>query len=230
MSIMIESRRSRWVSPSTGGCVGHGYCRYVSNRPPTSGTPRKRGPKSLLGERPRDRIHDAALVLFERNGIRATNMDDVARELGVSRPTVYYYYATKEDLLQEVVARQAESILTELHHKLTKTGLARVAEAAYLGLAASLDNAFVRPMIEGTAAPLTGTALETPVVLALQRAFWIPLLEKTREVRTDRPLDELVEWIVFIQFSLATTGLAVGMTREEMRQRIEAYLIPALRG
>jgi AcrR family transcriptional regulator len=200
---------------------------------PTSAARRKRGPKSVLGDQPRDRIHDVALAVFERNGISATSMDDVARELGVSRPTLYYYYSTKEELLLEVVARQAELILADLTHRLTKTGLARVAEAAYLGLLASLENTYVRLMIEGAAAPLTSTVLETPRVLELQRAFWIPLLQHTREhreLRSDRSLEEIMEWIIFTQFSLATTGIAFGMTRDQMRERIYTYLVPGLRG
>jgi AcrR family transcriptional regulator len=205
----------------------------VTSTPPPAAAPRKRGPKSVLGNQPRDRIHDVASDLFERNGITATSMDDVARELGVSRPTLYYYYSNKEELLLEVVARQAGLILAELPHRLTATGVARVAEAAYLGLLASLDNAYVRLMIDGAAASLTGIALETPRVLQLQRAFWIPLLQHTRDhhgLRSDRPLDEIMEWIIFTQFSLATAGVAFGMSRDQMREKIDAYLIPALRG
>jgi AcrR family transcriptional regulator len=212
---------------------GAATLQHVTSSPPSPATPRKRGPKPALGDQPRDRIHDVALMLFERNGISATSMDDVARELGVSRPTLYNYYSTKEDLLLEVVARQAAKILAELPHRLTRTGIGRIAEAAYLGLVASLDNKYVRPMLEDTATPLTGTALETPRVLELQKAFWIPLLQHAHDhhgLRSDRSLEDIMEWIIFIQFSLAATGPAFGMTRDQMRERIEAYLIPALHG
>ena len=195
--------------------------------------PRKRGPKSVLGEHPRDRIHDVALACFERKGISATSMDDVAGELGVSRPALYYYFSTKDELVLEVVARQGEAILVDLPHRLTATGLERVAEAAYLGLLASLDNPYVRLTIEAGAAPLTGTAMETPRMWEVQRRFWLPLLRHARDhhgLRTDRELDDIMEWIVFTQFSLATAGVAFGMSRELMRERIDAYLIPGLRG
>lgn len=194
---------------------------------------RKRGPKPLLGDNPRDRIHDVALACFERQGIRETSMDDVSRELGVSRPTLYHYYSTKDELLLEVVARQAGQILDGLPSRLTATGVERVAEAAYLGLLASLDNKYVRLMVDGAAAPLTGKAMESARVLELQRAFWLPLLEDTRDhhgLRTDRPLDEIMEWIVFLQFSLATAGVAFGMTRARMREQIDTYLVSSLRG
>ena len=50
----------------------------------------QRGPKPLLGDEPRDRIYEAALRCFDRTGIGKATMDGVAREAGVSRPTVYY--------------------------------------------------------------------------------------------------------------------------------------------
>jgi AcrR family transcriptional regulator len=205
----------------------------VPEGPTATESPRKRGPKSVLGDHPRNRIHDAALACFERQGIRATSMDDVASELGVSRPTLYYYFSTKEDLLLEVVARQAEAVLLDLPHRLTATGLERVAEAAYLGAVASLDNVYTRLLIEAAATPLTGNAMETPRVLDLQRAFWMPLLRHAREhcgLRTDRSLDDIMEWIIFFQFSLITNGVAFGMSHERMNELIAAYLIPALRG
>jgi AcrR family transcriptional regulator len=201
--------------------------------PPDGDAPKKRGPKPLLGEHPRDRIHDVALACFERQGIAATSMEDVAKELGVSRPTLYYYFSTKEELLLEVVARQAGAILDDLPHRLTATGLQRVAEAAYLGLLASLENKYVRMMVDGAAASLTGNSMETPRVLELQRGFWLPLLRHARDnhgLRIDRPLEDIMEWIIFLQFSLAASGSAFGMSEEKMRERIDAYLIPALRG
>lgn len=40
---------------------------------------------------------------FAKYGIRAVKMDDIARNLSISKRTVYELYATKEDLLCEVV-------------------------------------------------------------------------------------------------------------------------------
>ncbi|WP_236977823.1 MULTISPECIES: TetR/AcrR family transcriptional regulator [Mycobacterium] len=199
---------------------------------PASGH-RKRGPKSILGENPRDRIHDVALACFEQQGIAATSMDDVAGNLGVSRPTLYYYFSSKDELVLEVVARQGGAILRDLPHRLTATGLERIAEAAYLGLIASLDNPYARLTVEAGATSFTGAAMESPRMWELQRAFWLPLLEYAQgnsDLRGDRSLDEIMKLIVFTQFSLATAGIAFGMTREQMREIITTYLIPALRG
>src|ERR1700736_6620309 len=48
---------------------------------------------------PAARILSAADRLFYRDGIRAVGVDAVAAEAGVSKRTLYNYYATKDDLI-----------------------------------------------------------------------------------------------------------------------------------
>lgn len=45
----------------------------------------------------------AALQIFSEKGFAATKLDDVAREAGVSKGTLYLYFESKEVLLKEVV-------------------------------------------------------------------------------------------------------------------------------
>lgn len=47
----------------------------------------------------RQAIAQAALTLFEAKGFEATTMDEIAQAAGVSRPTVFNYYAHKDDIL-----------------------------------------------------------------------------------------------------------------------------------
>jgi AcrR family transcriptional regulator len=53
----------------------------------------------------RERILAAAERCIDRHGIRKTTMDDIASELGVSRPNVYRYFADRDDLLVELITR-----------------------------------------------------------------------------------------------------------------------------
>jgi AcrR family transcriptional regulator len=46
---------------------------------------------------------DAALQLFVERGFAATRMEEVAALAGVSKGTLYLYYASKEDLLKAVI-------------------------------------------------------------------------------------------------------------------------------
>lgn len=51
----------------------------------------------------RERIIDAATQLFQAQGVKQVRMDDVARELSISKKTLYELFADKEELLLEVV-------------------------------------------------------------------------------------------------------------------------------
>lgn len=48
---------------------------------------------------PKDRILEGTNELFMQYGIRSVTMDDIARHLGISKKTIYQYYADKKDLV-----------------------------------------------------------------------------------------------------------------------------------
>jgi AcrR family transcriptional regulator len=50
-------------------------------------------------------IIDAALELFRSNGYEATTMRAIAQRAGVSTGNAYYYFSSKEELIQEFYAR-----------------------------------------------------------------------------------------------------------------------------
>lgn len=51
----------------------------------------------------RERILDAATTAFGGRGYRATSLDDLARDLGVAKQTILYWFASKEALLEAVL-------------------------------------------------------------------------------------------------------------------------------
>ena len=62
-------------------------------------------PEPSTTDETRDRILDAAVNLFLEFGYRRTTIETVARRLGVSRVTVYRYFADKTALFQAVLLR-----------------------------------------------------------------------------------------------------------------------------
>ncbi len=48
---------------------------------------------------PRTRVLATAFDLFARYGVKSISMDDIARELGMSKRTLYVHFADKEELL-----------------------------------------------------------------------------------------------------------------------------------
>ena len=50
---------------------------------------------------PRHSILTRAMELFQRFGLRAVNMDDVSRELAMSKKTLYTFFSNKSDLVDQ---------------------------------------------------------------------------------------------------------------------------------
>ncbi|WP_245650383.1 TetR/AcrR family transcriptional regulator [Nocardia harenae] len=60
------------------------------------------------------RILDAALTRFHAVGVKKTTIEDVAREAGVDRVTVYRRMGSRDDLVQAVVSREVGTVLAEI--------------------------------------------------------------------------------------------------------------------
>ncbi len=52
---------------------------------------------------PKERIASKAEELFMQYGIRSVSMDDIANNLGMSKKTLYQYFADKDELVEAVV-------------------------------------------------------------------------------------------------------------------------------
>lgn len=60
----------------------------------------------------RQRIYDAAIAVFRRDGVAAARIDDIARAAGVSHGTFYFHFATKDEvLLQRMRAAETAAAL-----------------------------------------------------------------------------------------------------------------------
>jgi AcrR family transcriptional regulator len=68
----------------------------------------------------RERILAAAERCIDRHGIRKTTMDDVACEVGLSRPSVYRYFADRDDLLIELITRHAQALVVRAHKSIAR--------------------------------------------------------------------------------------------------------------
>ncbi|WP_286829853.1 MULTISPECIES: TetR/AcrR family transcriptional regulator [Kordiimonas] len=64
----------------------------------------------------KDELIDKALEIFYRDGFHATGMDKLVHETGISKTSMYKYFATKEDLILATLERRHEqftALLTE---------------------------------------------------------------------------------------------------------------------
>jgi len=58
----------------------------------------------------RQRIIDTAADLFQKRGYSSTTLDDVAKELGVSKAALYHYVSSKDELLSIIYAHTVKNI------------------------------------------------------------------------------------------------------------------------
>lgn len=56
----------------------------------------------------REKLLKGATELFMRYGLRSVSMDDIARQLGVSKKTIYQYFTDKDDMVATVVKSHME--------------------------------------------------------------------------------------------------------------------------
>lgn len=62
----------------------------------------------------KDRIVKAALNLFWRYGVKSVTMDDIAKDLGISKRTIYQHYPDKEAILKVVIQEELSSQQCEM--------------------------------------------------------------------------------------------------------------------
>ena len=71
------------------------------------------------GARTRARIVEAAAALIHAHGVASTTLEDVKAAAEVSGSQMYHYFPDKNELLQAVIAYQADSIVSRNKHALS---------------------------------------------------------------------------------------------------------------
>jgi AcrR family transcriptional regulator len=101
----------------------------------------------------RMQIISVAARLFVERGYRATSLQDVADVLGVTRPALYYYFTSKEELLYAILSFAQdinEHTTSEVFESTTETELrlARLIYAEVLGVTGEVDSPATPLMVD----------------------------------------------------------------------------------
>jgi AcrR family transcriptional regulator len=114
------------------------FKKYVDfSRPPADDlTMVKNEPITSKGEQTRQQIFQGALDLFREKGFDATTMQDVANRAGVAKGAAYYYFPSKEAIIQayyETIQADQERICADLfaQHKDLKSRLLAVMHSKF---------------------------------------------------------------------------------------------------
>lgn len=189
----------------------------------------------LLGPRgaaTRARILEASALCVRRWGIRRLSMNDVARQAGVSRRTVYMYFPDRDALVEAVLEAMAAALVQAIAPDVRRraTLAEQVAEAAvriHALLPAEAELGLGRRPGESVSAAMI--LVRCPRVVRAWLAFWRPLVEAARdrgEIRADIDVDTAAEWIMRMHVSLVTFPAQTfdAEDPEQVRRYVQAFV------
>ena len=79
-------------------------------------------PRPDVSQKRMAQILDAATVVFARSGVHQSSMDDIAREVGLSKGSLYVYFESKDDIIAAIQERLLNVDLDALQSILAAPG------------------------------------------------------------------------------------------------------------
>lgn len=191
------------------------------------------------GDRPSNaqRILEAAEKCFSLFGYQKTSMEDIAREAGLSRRSVYRHFPDKAALHLEVVTSRTAVYLEEVRDRTSRIdGLsAQIEEVARIMIRLIREDPISVAMQRVDPDSLARTVTtESRELLMMAMETIVPLIETARdrgETRADLDIRRAAEWIARIVFSLAATpSLSFDIADPDQTAAfLREFLVPGLR-
>lgn len=205
----INICREYWTIVDYDGCVA------TSRRRPVD-VPTK-------GERREAELLAAARRLVEAGSFDDASVADLAAEAGVSRPSFYFYFASKDQLLARLVSRVLEDIAASLSDGLadsTAPPTERLADAISRGvdvwwgsrevMRAALELAATDPAVYDRVLAALGPVNSMCVDLLIQHGT-VP------ESRSRQAATELVDTLALMNERVLAHAVRTATTREDLR-------------
>lgn len=176
-----------------------------------------------------ERILEAAAERLAAVGAEGLTISSVAETSGVSRPTVYAHFGTREQLMSAALQRTADRVLTRVTEQ--ARGAATAADYVVEVVLAARTEFRHQPALAPVAFPQRGTILFDgdvlgPRALAMTRSFLAPLLEF--DPRLAPQLDEIAETSIRFLLSLILFDSDNSRSDSRLREYLHRRLVPAL--
>ena len=178
----------------------------------------------------RKRIIDAALICIERNGPAETTLSVVADELGVTRRTIYRYFAGTDDLflaaaelaLNSFVAR-VEALTAELD---ASDQLIEV--VAYIIEQLPHEPQLALLLANDQSQQVSQRMLHTSVITRCRIILQHTHIDWAASGYDDAELDSLVEFLLRLIQSMVIAPRDPELTPEELRAFLRRWVTPAI--
>ncbi|TSD94167.1 TetR/AcrR family transcriptional regulator [Gordonia rubripertincta] len=184
-------------------------------------------------EEARKQIMVAAEKVFQRYGVSKTTMDDIGREAGVSRPTVYRYFGDRDTLISAIIERRSRMLFAKARKFLL--GKESFADQLVEGLIFLVERGRRDPLIRilvspehmQMAEPLVGAS---GLAARLTAEMWDPVIEQAMErgeIRRDLDKEKMAEWIALVQFILVGRLDLDRPDDPEHREMLRNFVLPS---
>jgi AcrR family transcriptional regulator len=179
----------------------------------------------------RKRIVDAAVHRIERCGPRHTSLSDIANDLGITRPTIYRYFASTEDLLAAAMEVALDGWTARIGD-MTKDmddAVDLLTEAVAFLIERLPDEPLLALLLETDRMRLVGRQMVMPTAIARSRI----MLENTR-IDWDAlgfhgtRLDDLVEFLLRLIQSMVIAPSDPPRTAAALRVFLRQWIGPAI--
>jgi AcrR family transcriptional regulator len=206
--------------------------------PSTTAASGEEGTPSTSASELRNRLLDAAEACFRRYGLANTTVDDVVREAGVPRATLYRHAGGKTELIGGVLMREVERFLERLGSFVATCDdfASMIVDGTLFAVEMGRSEPFGKPLADellanDPSAPFD--AAVAPVRAELWKRltrFVAPVVEHARETGEARPeltVEDATEWLQRCITSLVDSPDPEPRTREEQRAFLQRMLLPA---
>lgn len=178
----------------------------------------------------RSRIIEATLARLRADGVAGTSISAVARESGISRPTIYAHFADLPELVHAAVEHAAMDVTARIARDVR--GASGPAEAIVEFIVAAHRELRADPVAFlvgdiGTRPGLVDSGTISRPMLDLAGAFMRPAIEHDRALLARQ--DEIVEISVRFLLSVLTYSSERTSTDRRLRAFLQQTLVPALR-
>jgi AcrR family transcriptional regulator len=148
----------------------------------------------------RERILAAAERCIDRHGIRKTTMDDVACEVGLSRPSVYRYFADRDDLLIELITRHARALIDRARKSIARQSSLsdRIVESVIYTAEHARRDPLTRHVIDPDASSLGRRMIASGTTEMMRAEMWDPVLDAAvanNELPPGLPRSDIHLWL-----------------------------------
>jgi AcrR family transcriptional regulator len=183
----------------------------------------------------RERIVAAAERCIDRHGIRKTTMDDVACEVGLSRPSVYRYFADRDDLLIELITRHARALLARARKSVSRhTSLPdQIVESVIYTAEHARRDPLTRHIIDPDGTSLGQRMIASGATEMMRAEMWDPVLDAAvanNELPPGLPRSDIHLWLGDVTL-MVMRGLEDGEGDvRRYRSILRRFVVPAFAG